>query len=144
MSAIVTNVPFNGGAGESDRSKFMLSERMYKVTKQLVQVILPATASAYFGLASIWGLPGAEKVVGTIAVITTFLGVTMGISAKNYKASGMGIDGTLVPKSQPNGKLLFDFQLQSDPMDLLEKDSVTFNVAHPDDEDPGLEEAFAT
>lgn len=38
----------------------------------------------YFALASIWGLPYAEEIVGTITAIDAFLGVLLGISTHNY------------------------------------------------------------
>lgn len=47
--------------------------------KNLAQIYLPALATLYFALASIWGLPCVEQVVGTITAIDTFLGVCLGI-----------------------------------------------------------------
>lgn len=129
-------VPTDGGEEEdSGPAKFILSEGMYKVIKQLVQVILPAFSAAYFGLASIWGLPSPEKVVGTIAVITTFLGVTLGISVKNYKSSGLGVSGQMVVKERPGGGLLYSLEVDGPVEDLAEMDAVTFKVVHPDDEE---------
>ncbi len=127
----------DGGEDDSGSAKFILSEGMYKVLKQLVQVILPAVSAAYFGLASIWGLPSPEKVVGTIAVITTFLGVTLGISVKNYKQAGLGIAGEMLVKEKPNGGVLYSFELNGPAEELEELDEVTFKVVHPDrEEDP--------
>lgn len=110
-------------------TKFMLSDKSYEFLKKLVQLILPAASSAYFALASIWGLPGAEKVVGTIAVITTFLGVTIGISAHQYEASGSKYDGTvkLVPNKEGTG-VVFNIA----PSDFVDKTSVTLQVVPPD------------
>jgi hypothetical protein len=33
----------------------------------------------------LWGFPYVDKIVGTIASLTVFLGAIMGISRKNYK-----------------------------------------------------------
>jgi hypothetical protein len=41
-----------------------------------------------FALASIWGFPYAEQIVGTITAVDTFLGIILGISTKKYKANG--------------------------------------------------------
>lgn len=127
----------DGGEEENGPAKFILSEGMYKVIKQLVQVILPAVSAAYFGLASIWGLPSPEKVVGTIAVITTFLGVTLGISVKNYKQAGLGVAGQMVVKEKPGGGLLYSLEVNGPIEELAEMEDITFKVVHPDrDGDP--------
>ena len=106
----------------------MLSDRTYNFTKRLVQVILPALSALYFGLASIWGLPAAEQVVGTIAVITTFLGVTLGISSKAYEASGAAYDGNMIVTETASGGKNFMLELESDPAELEDKKAITFKV----------------
>lgn len=61
-----------------------LSNRAYDVLKWIAQIVLPALATLYFALSSIWGLPYGEQVVGTITAIDTFLGAILGLSAMNY------------------------------------------------------------
>lgn len=61
-----------------------MSDKLYTVLKYLCQVGLPALGTLYFALAQIWGFPYAEQVVGTIAAITTFIGVLLGISSYQY------------------------------------------------------------
>ncbi len=63
----------------------MLNDKTYDFLKWIVMILLPASGALYFGLSSIWGLPYSEEVVGTIAVITTFLGAVLGISTVNYR-----------------------------------------------------------
>lgn len=65
----------------------MLSNKTYDVLKWIAQIVLPALGALYFGLSSIWGLPYGEEVVGTIAVIDTFLGALLGISTAQYNKS---------------------------------------------------------
>lgn len=110
----------------------MLSNKTYDFLKRLVQVVLPALASLYFGLASIWGLPAAEQVVGTIAVLTTFLGVTLGISLNTYKASGAEIDGSLVISEPIPGKKLFSVEVDEDPNELAKKDKLSLQIVLQD------------
>ena len=62
----------------------MLSNRAYDILKWIAQIVLPALGALYFGLSSIWGLPYGEEVVGTIAVVDTFLGALLGISTAQY------------------------------------------------------------
>ena len=62
----------------------MLKNKTYDVLKIVAQIWLPAIATLYFALASIWGLPYGEQIVGTITAIDAFLGAILGISTANY------------------------------------------------------------
>ena len=61
-----------------------MSSKVYDVLKFIAQILLPALGTLYFALASIWGLPYAEQIVGTITAIDTFLGVILGISSSKF------------------------------------------------------------
>lgn len=61
-----------------------LSNKLYDVLKWIAQFLLPALGTLYFALASIWGLPYGEQIVGTITAVDAFLGVLLGISTANY------------------------------------------------------------
>jgi hypothetical protein len=61
-----------------------MSNKAYDTIKWLATYVLPAIGTLYFALASIWGLPYGEQVVGTITAIDTFLGAIIGISSYNY------------------------------------------------------------
>lgn len=65
----------------------MLNDRVYDVLKWIALVVLPALGTLYFALASIWGLPYGQEVVGTITAIDTFLGALLGISSVQYQRS---------------------------------------------------------
>lgn len=67
-----------------------LNNRVYDSLKWVAQILLPAIATLYFALASIWGLPYGEQIVGTITAIDTFLGVLLGISTYNYNKAQNG------------------------------------------------------
>lgn len=62
-----------------------MSNKVYDILVWVVQIVLPAIGTLYFGLAQIWGFPYAEEIVGTIAVITTFLGTILKISNAKYR-----------------------------------------------------------
>lgn len=110
-----------------ERSYFLLSNRSYDLAKWLVQLVLPASAALYFGLASIWSLPAADQVVGTLVVITTFLGVVMGISTRDYYNSGAAYDGAMVI-TQAEEKKLFSLELGLEPEEIEQMHSLTFKV----------------
>lgn len=61
-----------------------MSNKVYDILKELAQIWLPAIATLYFTLASIWGLPYAEQIVGTISAIDVFLGTVLKISTIQY------------------------------------------------------------
>lgn len=62
-----------------------MSNKLYDSLKWIAQIALPALGALYFGLSQIWGLPYGEQVVGTVAVVDTFLGALLGISTAQYK-----------------------------------------------------------
>lgn len=61
-----------------------ISNKVYDILKWVALVVLPAIGTFYFAIASIWGLPYAEQVVGTITAIDTLLGALIGVSSVNY------------------------------------------------------------
>ena len=62
-----------------------MNDKTYDVLKWIAMIVLPAVATLYFTLASIWGLQYGEQVVGTITAVDTFLGALLGISNAKYK-----------------------------------------------------------
>lgn len=62
----------------------MFKNKTYDTLKWIAQIVLPAIATLYFALASIWGLPYGEQIVGTITAIDAFLGAILGISTAQY------------------------------------------------------------
>lgn len=61
-----------------------LPDKLYDILKWLVIIVLPACATLYAALASVWGLPFAEQVTTTITAVDTFLGAVLCISTVNY------------------------------------------------------------
>lgn len=61
-----------------------MSNKLYDILKYVAQIVLPALGTLYFAIASIWGLPYGEQVVGTITAIDTFLGALLMLSSANY------------------------------------------------------------
>ena len=53
----------------------VFKDTTYDILKWICQLLLPALGTLYFALASIWGFPYGEQIVGTITAIDTFLGV---------------------------------------------------------------------
>lgn len=64
-----------------------MDSKIYDILKWICQLLLPALGTLYFALASIWGFPYGEQIVGTITAVDTFLGVILQISSNNYYKS---------------------------------------------------------
>lgn len=67
------------------------NNKVYDVLKWIAMYFLPALGTLYFALASVWGLPYGEQILGTISAVDAFLGVVLGISKACYRG-----DGTIV------------------------------------------------
>ena len=70
----------------------LLNDKVYDIIKYIAQYVLPAVGTLYLALASIWGLPYGEEVVGTITAIDTFLGAILGISTYSYNKNQENIE----------------------------------------------------
>lgn len=66
--------------------------KTYDRLKEIALIWLPGLGTLYFTVATIWGLPFAAQIVGTITAVDTFLGLILHISNKAYNAQ-QGEDG---------------------------------------------------
>lgn len=108
-----------------------LNDKVYDSLKWITLILLPAISAAYFGLSGILDLPAADKVVGTIAVIMTFLGAVLGISTQGYNSSDVKFDGIMHVDNTDPQKDLFSFELFENPEGFPDKKSLTFKVSKP-------------
>ena len=61
-----------------------LPNKVYDLLKWITMIVIPALATAYVGLAAVWGWPYADETAKTAAVICTMLGALLGISTAQY------------------------------------------------------------
>ncbi len=101
----------------------VFGDKAYKVLKWIALYLLPALGTLYFALASIWGFPYGEQVVGTITAVDTFIGVLLGISTHNYNG-----DGTLVVNTDDPSKDLYELKLNVPIDELPNRNSIIFKV----------------
>jgi hypothetical protein len=104
-----------------------LSDAVFRKLRIFVEILLPAVSTLYFTLAQIWGFPNPEKVVGSIAAITTFLGLILRSARKSYNKSDAKYDGHLNVVEE-DGKKVFSLDLMSDPEKLADKKDILFKV----------------
>lgn len=103
--------------------------RVYDVLKFIAMILLPALGTLYFALASIWGLPAAEQVNGSVLAVDAFLGVLLGLSSVSYNKSDARYDGNItVHENQETGTKTFSLNLNGDPQELQKQSQVLFKV----------------
>lgn len=105
-----------------------ITGKAYDILKFIAQVGLPAFGTLYFTLAGLWGLPGAEQVVGTVVAVDTFLGVLLQISSAGFNAGTAKGTLQVFDNADKSGKT-YSLELDGDPEYELEgKDQVLFKV----------------
>ena len=62
----------------------ILSDKMYKFLKWFLILFIPSVLTLIIGLGQLWNFE-TELIVGTISLISTFLGAITKISDVNYK-----------------------------------------------------------
>lgn len=104
-----------------------LTDAQYDQLKFLAQIVLPALGTLYFALAGIWGLPEAEKVVGTIVAVDTFLGVLLGISSRRFNQQEPDWDGNLEVVAHDTS-LIHQLEITTPPEELAKKAAIILKV----------------
>lgn len=100
-----------------------ISNKLYNILKWVSLVGLPAISALYFGIAQIWGLPYSEQIVGTIAIIETFIGTLIGITSANYKG-----DGTLMVDTTREDKDVVRLDFNVDPTTVGDRRTFVLRV----------------
>lgn len=111
----------------NEQPKPLLKNRTYDFLKFVALIALPALGTLYYSLASIWHLPYASEVVGTIVSVDTFLGALLHVSTKTYENTDAKYDGQIDVVETPDTKQ-FQLQLFSDPDELDQKKDILFKV----------------
>lgn len=60
------------------------NDNVYNVLKWVALIVLPALATLYTSVATIWGLPFVEEVPATVTAVDLFLGALLGVSSLSY------------------------------------------------------------
>lgn len=118
------NVEVSSSRGNSP----ILPSKVYDKLKWIALILLPALGSAYAGFAELWALPYPHEVVGSVAVIDTFLGVVLGLSTRTYNKSGQDTDGDMLVDNATEGPATYRLALNATPEELADKSKISFNV----------------
>ena len=64
----------------------MLSNKTYDILKWVAQLVLPASATGYYAVSNVWGLPYQTEVVGTIVASNVWLAAVLVVSNSQWQA----------------------------------------------------------
>lgn len=114
---------------KTNDNQVIMTDGTYDLSKKLVQIWLPAIGSLYFGLGNIWGFPEIENVLGSITVITVFLGTVLNVSHNRYKESDDAVDGNvLVHKNEDRTVATLEFHKDDAQTVLTNNQVIKFRV----------------
>lgn len=111
--------------------KPVLGNVTYDIAKDFATLWLPAAATLYAGLAIIWGWPFSNEVVGSVALIVTFLGVVLKISSNQYNTSTEGYDGAMFVDTSDPEVATYRLAIDASAADLASKPEVTLKINRP-------------
>ena len=96
-----------------------LTDKTYGILSWFALIVLPASGTAYFGLASIWHWGFVAEVTGTIVVVETLIGAVVGISKKNYNTVQAKLNDSNNPEGKYDGDLLLGITDPDQPASLM-------------------------
>lgn len=102
-----------------------LNSKFYDALKPVALIYLPAVATLYFAVATIWGIPDISNVMATFTAVNTGLGGLLGLSSKNYTPP---THGALVM----DGTDLKSVQIPMTPEEIASKSVISLKVQSSD------------
>ena len=102
-----------------------ISNKTYDLLSNTVKLVLPAIGTLYFTIASVWGLPFGDQVVGSLAAIATFLGVVLTVAKRGWNNV---MDGSIVVNTSDPAKDVYSIELNGPIEDLTTNKSVALKV----------------
>lgn len=121
---------------ENDAKTFF-SHAAYDRLKFIAQILLPALATLWFAIGSIWNLPHTTEIVGTITAVDTFLGLILQISSNSYYKSEANFDGDANVMHDPStGENRVVFAFNEPPEEMVDepgKHSIEFKINRMDE-----------
>ena len=109
----------------------VLSTATYEALRAMVEVILPGVSALWLALAGIWGWSNGEKISGTIAAVTVFVGLFVRVARRSYNKSDLKYDGIvhMVDKGQDKPPTM-SLEVAAHPSELMSKKEINFKVVN--------------
>lgn len=106
----------------------VLNSFVYEWLRASVEVLLPGAATLYLALATIWHLPGGEKVSATLAAVAVFLGLIVRLARRSYNKSDAKYDGVMNVEQTDETTKTMSLELNAHPDALENKSQILFKV----------------
>lgn len=110
---------------KSDKHPF-LSEKQERLSRHLVQVVLPAFGTLYFSLSEGLGLPGSVQVIVVTSALAVFFGAVLGVNSRRIPESG-----EILIEETEDGVELQKVSLDATPSELAKMRVVRFKINPP-------------
>lgn len=99
-----------------------LDNKTYDTLKWIASLLLPGITTLWLSIGKIWNIPFTAEIGATIAAVTVFMQVVLGISKKNYSGEGE------ITVDETGNVTNFEIQNGSTINDLTEKNNVMLKV----------------
>lgn len=127
----------------------MLGSRLYGALKWITVIGLPAFSALYYGVSELWNWPHQAQVLGTIALVGTFLGAVLGLSSLSYNASDSKFSGEVHVATDEGGAILKGLILNGDADAVAAKKALMLKVQNvesgtPPEQTPATSDSAAS
>jgi hypothetical protein len=106
----------------------LLTNQVYDIIKNVVIIVIPALSTFYLTIAKLWGLPGAEAVVGTLGAVALLLGSLLKLSKRSYDVSDEKYDGEIILKTTEQGRVVQRVEANGTFDEIAAKGEVLYKV----------------
>lgn len=113
-------VPKRGSDYDNSSKNNVLSGQVYNGLKWVTLIFLPAFATLYTALGTVWDFPFVQEIVFTSTTVMTFLGTLLQISSSQFKTNPDGVLTLNTDGDYPT--------LRVQMPELPDKDMVVFRV----------------
>lgn len=110
----------------TNQNRKSLSDKTFTVLAITGDLTLPVIGVLCFVASLIFDISGIEYVLGVILLLISIIGFVLLFSSSNYKKTHTG---EIVITMMPDGKQLFSLELETDPNELVDRDTVSFRVS---------------
>ena len=118
-------------SAHSKKPAFYVSDRLYDFLKFFVMIVAPSAASLYILAGKIFNLPDTMLyIIVVYLLLSAFLGGVLIFLSRSRSRIRYGCDGSMIVKPRSDGGTIYSLELDEDPVELKEKNVVSFLVVH--------------
>lgn len=102
-----------------------LSNKFYNNLKFAIMVLIPGIGAIAFVLSLLFTISNVKYLLGSLMIVILLIGILLYVSSRQYKTKN---DGEIIISRGDNGKTVFTLELEIDPDDIRDRDSILFKV----------------